>query len=380
MAAASKERASSSASPSSVRVFRPGRSLSSPVSLTASRSRIASASRRRPTNPEDVARRFIEPLGIVDETDQRTLRGDLGQQAQHRETHHEPIRRVSSRQPERNPQRLLLGLRQSGDLAEHRQTQLVQCRERHLQLGLDSCDLRDPTARRLAEAVVHQRGLADPRLTPYDQHRALTPTSAVQHAVERLALRCPPPEGRRRSCGHATRRYDLRPGVSAERVGRCGTPVVGPGSSTGARRGRDRHSLTMVAAETPSGRVAIVTGGSRGIGRETVHRLANRGDAVVVNYAHDQRAAEATVETVLARNGAAVAIRADVSDDLDVERLFSATIEAFGGIDVVVHAVHPRLRASSDGRGGRPRRPRRTVEHDLAAHDSRQPRGGTSAP
>ena len=101
----------------------------------------------------------------------------------------------------------------------------------------------------------------------------------------------------------------------------------------------------MVAAETPSGRVAIVTGGSRGIGRETVHRLANRGDAVVVNYAHDQRAAEATVETVLARNGAAVAIRADVSDDLDVERLFSATIEAFGGIDVVVHAVHPRLRA-----------------------------------
>ena len=101
----------------------------------------------------------------------------------------------------------------------------------------------------------------------------------------------------------------------------------------------------MVAAETPSGRVAIVTGGSRGIGRETVHRLSNRGDAVVVNYAHDQRAAEATVETVLARNGAAVAIRADVSDDLDVERLFSATIEAFGGIDVVVHAVHPRLRS-----------------------------------
>ena len=51
MAAASSERASSSASPSSVRVFRPGKSRSSPVSLTASRSRTASASRRRPTNP-----------------------------------------------------------------------------------------------------------------------------------------------------------------------------------------------------------------------------------------------------------------------------------------------------------------------------------------
>jgi 3-oxoacyl-[acyl-carrier protein] reductase len=101
----------------------------------------------------------------------------------------------------------------------------------------------------------------------------------------------------------------------------------------------------MVAAATPSGRVAIVTGGSRGVGRETVHRLADRGDAVVVNYAHDQRAAEATVEAVLARKGAAVAIRADVADLLDVERLFSATIEAFGGIDIVVHAVHPRLGA-----------------------------------
>jgi len=103
--------------------------------------------------------------------------------------------------------------------------------------------------------------------------------------------------------------------------------------------------MVAACAETLLRRVAIVTGGSRGIGRETIRRLATRGYAVVVNYAHDQRAAESTVEAVLAGNGAAVAIRADVTDDLDVERLFSATIEAFGGIDVVVHAVHPRLRA-----------------------------------
>jgi 3-oxoacyl-[acyl-carrier protein] reductase len=97
----------------------------------------------------------------------------------------------------------------------------------------------------------------------------------------------------------------------------------------------------MVSAfsETDTGRVAIVTGGSRGIGRETIHRLAARGDAVVVNYAHDRRSAESTVEAVLARKGAAVAIRADVTDDVDVERLFAETIETFGGIDVVVHAV-----------------------------------------
>ena len=87
------------------------------------------------------------------------------------------------------------------------------------------------------------------------------------------------------------------------------------------------------------GRVAIVTGGSRCIGRATIHRLATRGYAVVVNYLHDQRAAESTVETVLADNGAAVAVRGDVADDLDVERLFAETIAAFGGVDVVVHTV-----------------------------------------
>jgi 3-oxoacyl-[acyl-carrier protein] reductase len=87
------------------------------------------------------------------------------------------------------------------------------------------------------------------------------------------------------------------------------------------------------------GRAAIVTGGSRGMGRETVQRLASLGYAVVVNYVHDQRTAESTVDAVLDSRGAAVAIRADVSDALDVERLFDQAIETFGGVDAVVHAV-----------------------------------------
>jgi 3-oxoacyl-[acyl-carrier protein] reductase len=87
------------------------------------------------------------------------------------------------------------------------------------------------------------------------------------------------------------------------------------------------------------GRVAIVTGGSRGMGRETVQRLASLGYAVVVNYVHDQRMAESTVDAVLEGHGATVAIRADVSDVLDVERLFDQTIETFGAVDAVVHAV-----------------------------------------
>jgi 3-oxoacyl-[acyl-carrier protein] reductase len=87
------------------------------------------------------------------------------------------------------------------------------------------------------------------------------------------------------------------------------------------------------------GRVAIVTGGSRGMGRETIQRLASLGYAVVVNSVHDQRTADATVDAVLEARGAAVAIRADVSDALDVERLFAQTIETFGAVDAVAHAV-----------------------------------------
>jgi 3-oxoacyl-[acyl-carrier protein] reductase len=90
---------------------------------------------------------------------------------------------------------------------------------------------------------------------------------------------------------------------------------------------------------TAAGRVAIVTGGSRGVGRASVRLLAARGYAVVVDYLHDQRAAESTVDMVLAANGTAVAVRADVADEVDVARLFAEAIETFGGIDVVVHTV-----------------------------------------
>jgi 3-oxoacyl-[acyl-carrier protein] reductase len=104
--------------------------------------------------------------------------------------------------------------------------------------------------------------------------------------------------------------------------------------------------MNIALGGSPAGGVAIVTGGSRGVGRATISRLAASGYAVVVNYLHDQRAAESTVEAILAGNGDAVAVRADVADDLDVERLFAETAAAFGGIDVVVHTVGSRLTAT----------------------------------
>jgi 3-oxoacyl-[acyl-carrier protein] reductase len=116
--------------------------------------------------------------------------------------------------------------------------------------------------------------------------------------------------------------------------------------------------MTIAPDGSPAGRVAIVTGGSRGVGRATVCRLAASGYAAVVNYLHDQHAAESTVEAILADAGVAVAVRADVADDLDVQRLFAETTAAFGGIDVVVHAV------------GSPVATARVAEADLDAFDA----------
>jgi 3-oxoacyl-[acyl-carrier protein] reductase len=104
--------------------------------------------------------------------------------------------------------------------------------------------------------------------------------------------------------------------------------------------------------ESSADHVAIVTGGSRGIGRAAISRLAARGYAVVVNYLHDQRTAESTVEAVLAGNGNAVAVRADIADDLDVNRLFAETIAAFGGIDAVVHAAGSPVTATPVTKAG----------------------------
>ncbi|MFE3137676.1 SDR family oxidoreductase [Streptomyces scopuliridis] len=86
-------------------------------------------------------------------------------------------------------------------------------------------------------------------------------------------------------------------------------------------------------------RVAIITGGSRGIGRESAERLAADGFAVVLNYAANNTEAEAAVAAITAAGGQAMAFRADVADETAIAALFDAAEDAYGGVDVVVHAA-----------------------------------------
>ncbi|GAB3971780.1 SDR family oxidoreductase [Plantactinospora veratri] len=97
-------------------------------------------------------------------------------------------------------------------------------------------------------------------------------------------------------------------------------------------------SIPSVPA-TPNARTAVVTGGSRGIGRRVVTRLAADGFAVVVGYVGNQAEAEAAVKEVEAAGGRAIAVRADVADEHAVAGLFDTAERTFGGIDVVVHVA-----------------------------------------
>src|SRR5262245_23054862 len=86
-------------------------------------------------------------------------------------------------------------------------------------------------------------------------------------------------------------------------------------------------------------KTAIVTGGSRGIGRAVALRLARDGFAVVVNFAGNTAKAEEAIAEIKALGGRAIAVRADVAHPADVDNLFDETERTFGSVDVVVHSA-----------------------------------------
>ena len=82
------------------------------------------------------------------------------------------------------------------------------------------------------------------------------------------------------------------------------------------------------------GKIALVTGSSRGIGRAIADRLVANGAAVAINYTGSRQKAQEAVKEVVAKGGKAIAIQADVSKPAEVRRLFNEAEKALGPLDV----------------------------------------------
>jgi 3-oxoacyl-[acyl-carrier protein] reductase len=86
-----------------------------------------------------------------------------------------------------------------------------------------------------------------------------------------------------------------------------------------------------------TGKVAVVTGASKGIGASIAKYLGAEGASVVVNYAHSKASADAVVKEITTHGGKAIAVQADVSKPADITRLFGETKTTYGKLDILVN-------------------------------------------
>ena len=166
--------------------------MGSPVGLAEIAPRENQGDRFGEQSPGDERQRLlggmIEPLGVVDHADERSLLGGVGQQTQHRQPDEEAIRRVAGAQPERRAQRVALRVGKRVEPFEEWRAQLMQSRERDLHLGLDAAGAHDAASRRTLDDVLQKGRLPDAGLPVQHEGAALAAPRRVQQPVERVAF------------------------------------------------------------------------------------------------------------------------------------------------------------------------------------------------
>ena len=211
--------------------------------------------------PQDLRRGAVEPLRVIDETGQRLLLGDLGEQRQRGQPHQEPVGRGAGAAAEHRRERVALRSGQPAEVAQHGRAELVQAGIGQLHLRLHAGGSRDVPAGDPAGQVAQQRALAHARLAPQDGDPAPARERVGQEPVERLTLASASEELRGRT-GILTRRQPpLHRSTTAAGMSRayirgraCGTPQTqGPPQGVSRVR-RTRRSARVIPGTTSATR------------------------------------------------------------------------------------------------------------------------------
>jgi hypothetical protein len=137
----------------------------------------------------------IQPLRVIDDTQQRTLLGRLREQAQHRQPDEKPIRDFTVAQPEHDLHGVPLRRRQRVKPVKKRPAQLMETGEGQLHVRLHAHRPHDGEVGCRRNQILQQRGLSDPSLALQHQRPALAPANRRDQVVQQRALGAPTPQG-----------------------------------------------------------------------------------------------------------------------------------------------------------------------------------------
>ena len=144
--------------------------------------------------PEHLCGCLVEPLRVVEEAYQGLRLCDIGEQAQHRQPHEEPIRGVACSQAERGAQCVALWVRQAVEPIDERHAELMKSGKGQLHLGLHARRAHHAAPRGVRGEILQEGGLADARIAPEHEGAARSGSCIRDQPVKRLAFGTPPPQ------------------------------------------------------------------------------------------------------------------------------------------------------------------------------------------